>query len=257
MAGPSKGGHGRHRYVIAEDGRCSTRASTAAIENDVVDADVEGCVDVGFDMLGGQLGPNGNTAACFSHRSSDFAIVLDGGEVGKGGWGYGWFAFVQAAYFCDPAGDLMAGKMATGTGLCSLAELEVKGLHLCDLVDIPAEPPRGQFVEVTTVGLLFLGQHASFAGADSRAGQLRTFGQGHLGFFGQRPKTHIGHEERNVEFERCRGVAPDRYPRAHFDVVEQRPPRQLCGDDLDVVPLRKLVTRDTHGRYRTVVAELR
>ena len=212
MAGPSKGGHGRHRYVIAEDGRCSTRAAAAAIQNDVVHADVEGGVDVGFDMLGGQLGPNGNAAACFSHRCCDLAVVLQGGQVGERRRGYRWFAFVQAADLGDSAGDLVARQMASGAGLRALAELEVEGLHLGDLVDVPAEPPRGQFVEVPTVGLLLLGQHATLARTDSGARKFCALGQRDFCLRGQGTKTHVRYEDWNVEFERCRGVAPDRYP---------------------------------------------
>ena len=121
----------------------------------------------------------------------------------------------------------------------------------------PAELPGCELVEVPGVGLLLLGQHAAFAGADPGAGQLGPFGQRDLGLFGECAETHVGHEEGNVEYERFRGVRADRDRRVDRHVVEQWATSELGGDELDVVPLREQLARNAHRRDRSVMADLR
>jgi hypothetical protein len=146
--------------------------------------------------------------------------------------------------------------VTSGAGLGPLTALEVEGLHLGQRVPRPAEAGRCQLVEVPTRLGLFLGQHAALAGADRGADQLGSSGQSGLRFLRQRAEPHIRHEDQDVEPQRLVGVGTDAHPGGYVDVVEQRQPGQLGGDELDVIPCRQLLAGHAHGRHRPVVAGL-
>ena len=89
--------------------------------------------------------------------------------------------------------------MASGTRLRTLPTLEVKGLYLSNLVQVPAEPGGGQFVEVATIGCLLLGKHASLARANACAGHLRASRKSRLRLFTQGTEAHVADEQRNLK----------------------------------------------------------
>ena len=60
--------------------------------------------------------------------------------------------------------------MTARAGLGALTELEVERSDVSDLVEAPTEHPAGEFVEVTRILGLFLGQHAALSGADASSG---------------------------------------------------------------------------------------
>ena len=55
--------HGRHADVIAKQQRCGAGAATAAIQDDVVGAGLQGKTDIAFDMVGAQLETDRNAPA--------------------------------------------------------------------------------------------------------------------------------------------------------------------------------------------------
>ena len=69
----------------------------------------------------------------------------------------------KSAHLSDLSSHLVARQMPAGAGLGTLPTLEVERLDALDLIPGKAEPGRRQFVEVTRVLRLLLGQHAPFA----------------------------------------------------------------------------------------------
>ena len=81
-------------------------------------------------------------------------------------------------------------------------------------------------------------------------------GQRGLRLLGERTKTHIRDEQRDLQDQGLLGVGADHQLRADLDVVEQRLGGELGGQDLDVVPVRKRRARYTHRHHVTVVTRV-
>jgi hypothetical protein len=145
--------------------------------------------------------------------------------------------------------------MSTGSGLGTLAGLEVEGLALRDLVETPAELRRRELVEVPGVRLLLLRQHAAFSGADARSGQLGAHRQGRLGLLRERAEAHVAHEEGDLQLEGPRGRRPHDQSGVHRVVIQEGPSGELRGQELKVAPAGQLVERHAHGRDLAVVPE--
>jgi hypothetical protein len=101
---------------------------------------------------------------------------------------------------------------------------------------------------------LFLGEHAALSGADPGARKLRSPGEGHLGFLGERAEAHVRHEEGDVQRKGLLGAGADHEFRSHRGVVQLGDLPQLGGDQLDVVPLREIGGGHAHGGDGTVPA---
>ena len=75
-AGPGERRDRRHRDVVAEDDRRGAGPTTAAVEDDVVDADPQRRVDVVLDVLGGELGPDRDAARRLTDLVGDRPVVV-------------------------------------------------------------------------------------------------------------------------------------------------------------------------------------
>jgi len=142
--------------------------------------------------------------------------------------------------------------VAAGPGLGGLSALEMKRLHPRQQGVVISEVGGRVLVEISTVGLLFLGQHAAFAGADTGAGQLGAGGQRNLRLFGQRPETHVTDQQWDFEPQRLACLRPDHQVGANGHVLEQRLAGQLGGHELDVIPVGKLAARHPHRRHLAI-----
>ena len=166
-------------------------------------------------------------------------------------------SFGEAAHLGDAALHLRSGEVAAGSRLRALAELEVERLDLGEHVPAPAEPGRGELVEVARVLALFFGEHAALARADTGARELRAPCQCRLRLLRQRAERHVGDEQRHVEPQRSRRVRSDAHLVADGHLVEQRESRELRGHELDRVPARELLAGHAHRGDEAVVADLR
>ncbi len=242
-ARPGECGDRRDRDVVAEEQRRRARTAAPAVEDDVVDADLERGVDVVLDVLRRQLHADRDPAAALAHLVGEAAEVVDAVPIGERRGRNGGRALGQPAHLGDPALHLRTGQVPARPRLGALAELEVEGLDLREHVPAPAEARRRELVEVARVLALFFGQHAALARADARSRELRSACEGGLRFLRQRAERHVGDEQRKVEPQRLGRVRADAHLGADGHVVEQREPRELRGDELDRVPTRHLLSR--------------
>ena len=106
----------------------------------------------------------------------------------------------------DPFGDLLAEQHAAAAGLGALAEDDLDGVGLAQVVGV--HPVAGRQVLVDEVlGLAaLLGGHAAVAGGGGRADLAGTPAEGLLGLGGQRAEAHAGDGDRDVEVQRVLGV---------------------------------------------------
>ncbi len=191
--------HRRDRNVVFEDVGRGPGCATAAVDNDVVDPNLEGEVDVGFDVLRAHLEADWNAAGGFTHFVGDAPEVRGAMQVGKGRRADCGLPWLEPSHRGDLWRNFVAREMPARAGLGALSSFEVKRLALLHLFDAPAEAPRRELVEVAGVVRLLLGQHAALARADPGARHLRALRQRDLGLSAQRSKAHVADEQRNVE----------------------------------------------------------
>ena len=84
--GASQRGDRRDADVVPEQQRCSPRATTAAVEDDVVDTDGQRRVEVLLEVLRRQLEPDRDAAGLLAHVVGEAPEVVEGGPVRKAGW---------------------------------------------------------------------------------------------------------------------------------------------------------------------------
>ena len=131
----------RHRNIVAEDQWRSARAAAAAVEDNVVDANIERGVDVLLDMLRRQLESDGNATRLLPDLSREIAELAQLIPLGKARRRDRRFAFGQLAYLGNLALDLVARQVTARTGLGTLPTLEVK--RLCLLYLVPGKSEAG------------------------------------------------------------------------------------------------------------------
>ena len=137
--------------------------------------------------------------------------------------------------------------MPSGARLRTLAALVVEGLDPGEFVHGEAKSRRRQLVEIATIRFLLFWEHAALSRADPGTRQLGTLGQSNLGFEGQRPKAHIGDNDRNVEVQRFRRTGPNDEVGCDRYIVELRHASQLRGDKLEIVPGRQVLDGNSHS----------
>ena len=196
---PGHRGDGRHRNILAENQRRGAGTSTPPVEDDVLHPDLQGGVNIRFNVLGRKLVTHRNAAGLGAHLVGEIADLPDAVPVRETRRGDRILAGLQPAHLGDFAAYFSPRQMPAGAGFGPLPALEMKGLAFFHLVPAKAKARRGQFVEITAVGRLLAGEHTALAGADARAGQFRAFGKREFGFLGQRAETHVRHEQRNVQ----------------------------------------------------------
>ncbi len=124
---PGQRRNGRDRDVIAKQQRRSARAAAAAIEDDVVDTDRDGRVEVVLDALGRHLGPDGDTPRRLAHFVGETDEVVEVAKVGERRRRHCRSPRLEPADLGDPALHLDARQVPARSGLGALTELEVKG----------------------------------------------------------------------------------------------------------------------------------
>ena len=78
---PGERSHGRHGDVVAEQSRRGTGPPAATIEDDVVEADRQGRVDIGLDVLCGELGAHRNAARTLLGPGDELGDLADAVEL--------------------------------------------------------------------------------------------------------------------------------------------------------------------------------
>jgi hypothetical protein len=104
-------------------------APTPAIQNDVVDPDLERGIDVLLDLLRGELEPDRNSPRRLANLLSEIAKSRDVVPLGKAGGRNRGLPFGESTNLGDPPLDLGPGQMPPGAGLRSLAALEMESLR--------------------------------------------------------------------------------------------------------------------------------
>ena len=245
-----------HADVVAQNRWRSAGPATATVEDDVVDAQIEGDVEVGLHVLGGHLDPDRHAAGRLPQvvdRQLGVGRHRPLGEARRRDRG---LPLRQPADLGDPADHLAARQVTAGPGLGALTELEVDGLDgRQDLLGV-AEPRRGDLVEVARALGPLLGQDAALTRADAGPGPLRPPGQRGLRLLRERSEAHVGDEHRDLEPQRLGRPTADHDVGRDRLVVEQGQPGQLSGEHLQVLPLRQVRARHSHRGDRSVMAGL-
>ncbi len=107
----------------------------ASVDDDIVNADRQSKIHVGFDVLGRHFDTDRNPARCFAHFRGYAAIVLRAVQIRESGRADRIFVFSQSPNFRNFARCLVTGQMAAGPRLGTLPGPGMKGLALIDLVD--------------------------------------------------------------------------------------------------------------------------
>ena len=131
---PCKRRNSWHTYVVTEKDRGRAGAAAPTVENDVVDTDLEGRIDVIFDVLGRELVSDWNAPGTIPDLVGELFDLCRVGPFGKSRGRNGIFALRNAADLCDFALVLGAGKVAARSRFCPLSTFEMKGLYGCQLV---------------------------------------------------------------------------------------------------------------------------
>lgn len=76
-ASPFQRGDCRHRDVVSQEKGCRPGATASAVKNDVIHPDVQGCIEICFDLLGRQLNPDRNSTSCLTD------LLNEGSEVSR------------------------------------------------------------------------------------------------------------------------------------------------------------------------------
>ena len=79
-------GNRRHRYVVPEQQRRRTRATATAIEDDVVDPNFEGGLEITLNVLGGKLDADRDPTRRLANLLRKIAVLVDLLPIGKAGW---------------------------------------------------------------------------------------------------------------------------------------------------------------------------
>lgn len=108
---PGKSRNGRNGDVVAEEQRCRSCTSTAAVENDVVGPRSNREVNVSLDVLRAKLETDRDATAHFSHAVGKLGEILNSIEIGKGGRRYRSLAFRNATHFGNATGVLVARQV--------------------------------------------------------------------------------------------------------------------------------------------------
>ena len=93
--GAGQRGDGGHRDVVAEDGGRGAGAAAAAVQDDVVDPDLECRVDVLLDVLCRELVADRDAASAVPHLGRELADLVRVGPVWKARRGDGRLADLQ------------------------------------------------------------------------------------------------------------------------------------------------------------------
>ena len=241
-SGPGERGHGGHADRVAEDRRCGAGAAAAAVEDDVVDAEVERGVEVLLDVLGRHLHPDRDAA----RPRPDAVDERRGRPAASSSRRTGRArppAFPRAARAPRRSGPTTfgPGQVPAGAGLGALAELEVQRLHLVE--DAPRPSRTGPRPARRGSGSTRPAPRAASRPRPSRSpvpAPSAPRPRAVLASCRERPEAHVGHEHRDLEAQRPRGGRADHHRGVDGLVVEQREAVQLRGEHLQVVPRRQL-----------------
>ncbi len=137
----------------------------------------------------------------------------------------------------DLVGDLRAQQQSAGPRLGPLADRQLDGVGLAEVLDVDSVPAGQDLVDHHARLGAFDVEHAAVAGGGRRARQPRPSRQRGLGVLGQRPVAHPGHHQGDLELDRfCREPsAEDSAGGAGLAIAFQRDARERAGDEREVV----------------------
>ncbi len=142
-AGAGQGDHRGDGDVVFEDVGGRAGAAAAPVKDDVIYADGEGKINVGFDVLSGEFEADRDAAGYVAYLGGDALKVLDGDQVGEGSRADSVLSFGQLAHLGNFADDFAARQMAAGAGFGPLSAFEVEGLHVFDFIQAPTKMAAG------------------------------------------------------------------------------------------------------------------
>src|SRR5207244_13123885 len=159
----------------------------------------------------------------------------------------------------DLLGYLAPQQHPAGPRLGALPDGNLDGVGPEEVVDVEAVAAGEHLVDQQPRGLPLRGEHASVAGGGGRAGPGGGAAQRRLGVPGERPVTHPGDGDRDLELDRPPGVprAQHRPGDAALAVSLERYPRKRAGEEREVVEVRQRTGSERSEAAEPVAAELR
>src|SRR5262249_42291878 len=113
----------------------------------------------------------------------------------------------QRAHGGDAGADLLAEQYAAAARLGALADDDLNGVGLAQVVGVEAVARRQALVDERLAGEAFLGRHATVAGGGRGAHRRRGPADRLLGIGRQRPEAHAGDGDWDGQLDRLLGVA--------------------------------------------------
>src|SRR5918911_1390199 len=163
----------------------------------------------------------------------------------------------QRAHVGDLFGHLLAHQVAAGAGLAALADEDLAGVGLEQVVRVEAVAALDALIVPLGGVFALLGDGAAVAAAGGRAGHGGALGQGDLGVLGERAIAHARDVDRDVQHQRVPGEAgaEHRLRLALLAVALDDEARERGGQEGQVVKLRDLLE---HAKAaHAVAADLR
>ena len=238
--------HGRDAGVVHQRVGGGAGAALHAVHHDHVGAGLAGQLDVVGHAAGADLDVDGNLPVGGLAQLLD----LDDQVVGPDpiGMAHGR-ALVnpdrQVADVCDLLRDLLAEQHAAGSRLGALADADLDGVGLAQVVQAEAVAAGQHLVDEQVRGLALGFQHAAVPGGGRGAHPRRGHAQGHLGVTREGAVAHAGDGDRRLQHERPGGTAraEDRARDALLAVALQRHAAERAGNEGQVIEVGHLLQR--------------
>ena len=198
-ARPSEGEDGRDGGGVLDHLGGGAGGAGAAVDGDEVGPGGEGDLEIGLDVAGGELDPDGFAAGGLAQLVDLGPELVGVGDVGKVRRADDVAAGGKAADGGDLGGDLRTGEVAAEPGFGRLADLD---LHRIDRPEVLRRDrvAVGDVLEDVAVGRLeALGQNAALAGTHGGAGGGAAAGEGDLDLAGQGAVGHVADIDRGLD----------------------------------------------------------
>ena len=151
-------------------------------------------------------------------------------------------ALRQRAHLGDAVGDLLAEQHAAAAGLGALADDDLDGIGLAQIVGVHAVARRQILIDQRLRLAALFRRHAAVAGGRRRAGDRRAAAERFLGLAGQRAEAHAGDGDRDLQLDRLLGEARAERDvgRALLAIAFERIARDRGAEEQEVVEVRHL-----------------